>query len=137
MKIIVCVDDNNGIMFNKRRQSRDSVLIQDIVACLNSGNLLIDPYSEKLFSNSDVDAFFISEEFLSEAESDDYCFVENHSLAEHASRIDELIIYRWNRNYPADTYLDIEPVALGMKLVSTTEFVGSSHDKITKELYSK
>lgn len=137
MKIIVCVDDNNGMMFNKRRQSRDSVLIQDIVGSLNSGNLLIDPYSEKLFSNSDVDTFFISEEFLSEAESDDYCFVENHSLAEHAPRIDELIIYRWNRNYPADTYLDIDPAALGMKLVSTTEFVGSSHDKITKELYSK
>ena len=137
MKIIVCVDDNNGMMFNKRRQSRDSVLIQDIVASLNSGNLLIDPYSEKLFSNSDVDAFFISEEFLSEAEPDDYCFVENHSLAKHAPRIDELIIYRWNRNYPADTYLDIDPVALGMKLISTTEFAGRSHDKITKELYSK
>ena len=137
MKIIVCVDDNNGMMFNKRRQSRDSVLIQDIIANLNSGNLLIDPFSEKLFSNSDIDTFFISEEFLNEAEPDDYCFVENHPLSEHVSRIDELIIYRWNRKYPADTYLDIDPTALGMVLISTTEFAGSSHDKITKELYRK
>ena len=137
MKIIVCVDDNNGLMFNKRRQSRDSVLIQDIITNLNSGNLLIDPFSEKLFSNSDIDTFFISEEFLNEAEPDDYCFVENHPLSEHISRIDELIIYRWNRKYPADTYLDIDPTALGMALISTTEFAGSSHDKITKELYRK
>ena len=137
MKIIVCVDDNNGMMFNKRRQSRDSVLIQDIIANLNSGNLLIDPFSEKLFSNSDIDTFFISEEFLNEAEPDDYCFVENHPLSKHISRIDELIIYRWNRKYPADTYLDIDPTALGMELISTTEFIGSSHDKITKELYRK
>lgn len=137
MKIIVCVDDNNGMMFNKRRQSRDSVLIQDIIAHLNGSNLLIDPYSEKLFANSDIDAFFISEEFLAEAEPDDYCFVEKHALSKHISRIDELIIYRWNRKYPADTYLDIDPTAIGMKLISTAEFAGSSHDKITKELYRK
>lgn len=137
MKIIVCVDDNNGMMLNKRRQSRDSIVIQDIIAHLNGGNLLMDPFSEKLFSNSNIDTFFISEEFLNEAEPDDYCFVENHPLSEHASHIDELIIYRWNRKYPADTYLDLDPTALGMKLISTTEFAGSSHDKITKELYRK
>ena len=28
MIIMVCVDDNNGMMFNKRRQSQDRVLRQ-------------------------------------------------------------------------------------------------------------
>ena len=137
MKIIICVDDNNGMMFNNRRQSRDSILIQDIIANLDGSNLLIAPYSEKLFENSDIDTFFISDFILDEAEPDDFCFIENKSLAKHASNINELIIYRWNRNYPADTYLDIDPISLGMELIATKEFVGSSHEKITKELYRK
>ena len=137
MKIIVCVDDNNGMMFNKRRQSRDRVLIQDIIANLDGSNLLIAPYSEKVFEDSDIDAFFISDFILDEAEQDDFCFIENIALKKYASKINELIIYRWNRKYPADTYLDIDPTSLGMKLITTTEFVGSSHDKITKELYRK
>ena len=137
MKIIVCVDDNNGMMFNNRRQSSDSILIQDIIANLDGSNLLIAPYSEKLFENSDIDTFFISDFILDEAEHDDFCFIENKSLAKHASNINELIIYRWNRNYPADTYLDIDPISLGMELIATSEFVGSSHEKITKELYRK
>lgn len=137
MKIIVCVDDNNGMMFNKRRQSRDRVLIQDIIANLDGSNLLIAPYSEKLFEDSDIDAFFISDFILDEAEPDDFCFIENKALKKYASKINELIIYHWNRKYPADTYLDIDPTSLGMKLITTTEFVGSSHDKLTKELYRK
>ena len=38
MKLIICVDDNNGMMFNRRRQSKDAILFvscsckQDIAA---------------------------------------------------------------------------------------------------------
>lgn len=137
MKIIVCVDDNNGMMFNNRRQSRDRVLIRDVVDNLDGGNLLMAPYSETLFADSGVDAFFLSEYVLDEAEPEDYCFIENKALLPYSDRIDELIIYRWNRKYPADMYLDVDPEALSLKLVSTTEFAGSSHEKITKELYKK
>lgn len=137
MKIIVCVDDNNGMMFNNRRQSKDRVLIRDVVDNLDGGNLLMTPYSENLFADSGVDAFFLSEYVLDEADPEDYCFIENKALLPYSDKIDELIIYRWNRKYPADMYLDIDPTALSMKLVSTTEFVGSSHEKITKELYKK
>ena len=31
MKLIVCLDDKNGMMFNKRRQSRDRVLIENVL----------------------------------------------------------------------------------------------------------
>ena len=30
MNIIVCLDDKNGMMFNKRRQSQDKLLRSDI-----------------------------------------------------------------------------------------------------------
>ena len=137
MKVIVCVDDNNGMMFNNRRQSRDRILIDDVVQNIIGGNLLMAPYSEPLFKESNIDSFFLSEDILEEADPKDYCFIENKALLPYSDRIDELIIYRWNRTYPADMHLDIDPTALSMKLVSTTEFAGSSHEKITKELYKK
>ena len=31
MKLIVCLDDNKGMMFNNRRQSRDRVLIENVL----------------------------------------------------------------------------------------------------------
>ena len=137
MKVIACVDDCNGMLFNKRRQSRDRVLIDDIVKNIVGGNLLITKYSEKLFEESGIDCFFISDYILDEADPEDYCFIEDKALAPYADKINELIIYRWNRKYPADTYLDIDPTALSLRLISTTEFAGSSHEKITKEVYSK
>ena len=137
MKIIVCVDDNNGMMFNNRRQSRDRTIIEDVVTTVVGGNLLVTPYSKTLFENFNVAAFFLSEDILEEAKPEDFCFIENKSLLPYSDRIDELIIYHWNRTYPADMYLDISPEALSLKLVSTTEFAGSSHEKITKELYKK
>lgn len=137
MKVIVCVDDNNGMMFNNRRQSRDRILIDDVVKNVVGGNLLMTPYSEILFKDSDIESFFLSEYILEEADPEDYCFIENKALLPYSDRIDELIIYRWNRTYPADMHLDIDPEALSLKLVSTTEFAGSSHEKITKELYKK
>ena len=137
MKVIVCVDDNNGMMFSNRRQSRDRILIDDVVKNVVGGNLLMTPYSEILFKDSDIESFFLSEYILEEADPEDYCFIENKALLPYSDRIDELIIYRWNRTYPADMHLDIDPEALSLKLVSTTEFAGSSHEKITKELYKK
>ena len=32
MKLIICVDDNNGMMFNRRRQSKDREVRHDILA---------------------------------------------------------------------------------------------------------
>lgn len=135
MKVIVCVDDNNGMMFNNRRQSRDRVLIEDLLNTTKEGRLYIAPYSKILFQ--DITALIETETLLEETGADDYCFVENKTLLPYSDRIDELIIYRWNRTYPADMHLDIRPEALSLKLVSTTEFAGSSHEKITKELYKK
>ncbi len=48
-----------------------------------------------------------------------------------------LVLYRWNRRYPADVYLDIRPEPPGWRLVSREEFSGSSHPRITKEVYQR
>ena len=136
MKIFVCVEDNGGMMFGGRRVSRDRVLINDVIRDCRNRRLRIHPYSVLLFKDADV-APTVSESFLDDAARGDCCFVENASLAPYADRIDELVIYRWNRRYPSDKKLDVTPAMLGLKLSETVEFVGSSHEKITKETYVK
>ncbi len=36
MIIAVCTDDNNGMLFNNRRQSRDMLLIEDLIKYANA-----------------------------------------------------------------------------------------------------
>ena len=133
MKIIVCLDDNKGMLFNKRRQSQDNILREDIINNLNGSRLLMNEYSYNQFKDTQQDHIIVDETFLSTAVEDDYCFAENLKLSPYEEKISELIIYHWNRNYPADTYFDID--LSQWKLITTTEFAGSSHEKITKEIY--
>ena len=74
---------------------------------------------------------------LDEAESGDFCFIESLPLCNHVEDIEALVIYRWNRIYPYDKTLDIDPQAEGFKLSEVKDFAGSSHEKITKEIYIK
>ena len=137
MKVIVCVDDNNGMMFNNRRQSRDRAVLYDIYNILGGKKLFITKYSEKPFAELGMWFLYISDDILEKATSEDYCFIEDKALAPYANKINELIIYRWNRNYPADTYLDIDPTTLSLKLISSDDIGGFSHERITKDVYRK
>lgn len=136
MKVIVVLDDNSGMMFNHRRQSRDKILINDVVDTIGDNKLFIDRYSEPLFANSSCNRIICSQP-LSDAGPFDYCFIENKHLSEHIDSINTLIIYRWNRNYPHDFDFDINLQEQNFILNETKEFQGSSHEKITKEVYTK
>ena len=130
MKIILCLDDNNGMLFNNRRQSRDSVVIEDVLNNLNGEKLNIFPFSSSLFSSlgdkiNQVESIGRSGAY----------FVENVDVTPIIREIDELIVYRWNRVYPADFSCEIDFSAFIIKC--QTEFVGSSHDKITKVVYGR
>lgn len=126
MKLIVCLDDNNGMMFNKRRQSRDKVLVENVLELCNDKKLYTNEYSVKLFPENSVEVI----EDFSKIE-DGYCFAENFTVNEEY--VEEIIVYKWNRLYPADTYFNIEPEK--WNLVETVEIEGSSHEKITRERY--
>ena len=136
MKVIVCLDDKGGMFFNNRRQSRDRVLNADVVSTVSGHRLLASPYSKMLFEGSDA-ALECRDDFLEIANNDDYCFVEDRALSRFAGAIDEIIIYRWNRRYPTDLFFDLDVSALGFEKVETTEFEGSSHEKITKETFKR
>lgn len=128
MKLIVCLDDNNGMMFNKRRQSRDEILIENVLELCKDEKLYTNEYSLKLFPENSVEIC----ENPAEMENR-YCFAENFLVNEED--IEEVIVYKWNRLYPADTYFNID--LENWNLTETVEFEGSSHEKITREIYRR
>ncbi len=126
MKLIVCLDDNKGMMFNKRRQSRDKILIENMIDFCKGEKLYTNEYSAKLFPENSVEIM----ENPAEVENG-YCFAENFTVDEE--KVEEIIVYKWNRVYPADTYFNID---LGKwNLAETVDIEGSSHGKITRERY--
>ncbi len=132
MTIIVCVDDKMGMTFNKRRQSRDSAVTEKIVEMSCDTRLLMNSYSAKLFENAEV---IVSENFLKEAESNDFCFVENIDVSEYKEKIEKVVLFKWNRAYPSDVKLSIDFNSFTLK--ESFDFVGTSHDNITCEVWEK
>ncbi len=49
MIVMICVDDHNGMMFNHRRQSRDSAVQERVLRCSENSRLWMNEYSSKLF----------------------------------------------------------------------------------------
>lgn len=137
MNIIVCVDDNNGLMFNKRRQSKDSVVREYILMDAKASKLWLNNYSAMQFDECHKHLLCVDEQFLDKVTEEDFAFVENLPLKDYFHKIKQIIIYRWNRKYPADLYFDIDVNTNSWKLIVTEEFSGSSHDKISKEVYQK
>lgn len=131
MIAIVCLDDNQGMLFNKRRQSRDAKVLEDIWTMTDK--LWISSFSEKLFMEYQKQVE-IDDDFLQNACEGEYCFVENQKLSPYTDKIEQLIVYKWNQKYPVDFKLDIN--LKNWKLIEQAEFAGSSHEKITKELYA-
>ena len=133
MKLVVCVDKNNGMLFNNRRQSRDRMLIHHILNLIGDKKIWINSYSENLFRFKTEYNLF--EENFDEIGAEDYCFIENISPKSFEEQIDEIIIYNWNKIYPADMYFDI--CLDEWMLKSEIEFEGFSHEKITQKIYTR
>ena len=132
MKLIVCLDDNNGMLFNKRRQSSDRVLRERVLTLTAGTRLWMNAYSKKQFSE-DTDVL-VDEQFLKKAGQGEYCFAENADILSVADTIETLVVYRWNTTYPADVWF---PATLldGKTPTYTADFAGYSHPRITEEIY--
>ena len=133
MKLIVCLDERKGMMFNNRRQSRDRVLIDNMIEMIGDDKLYIAPYSESLFENKEI-KLKVKKNPLKAAD-ENWCFIENLPVAEYKDEIETVIIYHWNRHYPGDFFFDLELDSYTLE--SSEELVGSSHEKITKEIWKK
>lgn len=134
MHIIVCLDDNSGMLFAGRRQSMDSALRAQLTALTQGSRLWMNSYSAKQFAERSGN-MTVAEDFLEKAGQGEFCFVENTPVDGCAGKIEDVILYRWNRVYPSDVKF---PTVLleGRHLISVTEFPGNSHETITQERYT-
>lgn len=135
MIVFLCVDKKNGMAFHQRRQSLDRVVRADILTMAAGKRIWMTPYSARQFTEQEA-VPRVSEAPLCEAEEGALCFVEFPPLAPSLERIEKLVLYRWDRVYPADQWLDLN-LDSGFQLVSSCDFSGHSHEKITKEVYQR
>ena len=136
MNIMVAVDDDGGMLFNSRRQSQDSALREYILNISKDSVLWMNQYSLRQFGTVPLHVR-ISEDYLTEAGSGEYCFVEDKNIGEASDRLELLILFHWNRSYPSDMKLDYDPSANGMHIKSTEDIVGQAHEKITVEVWER
>ena len=134
MTLIACLDNNDGMSFNNRRQSQDKNVIKKIIEISQKHRLVMSPYSAILFSDC-TENIFADENFLENIKNDDFCFIEKHSPSHFTEITNKIIIFRWNRNYPYDKTFDIDLKSWTFE--SSEEFVGTSHNKITMEVWTK
>lgn len=131
LSVYVCLDDRGGMLFNGRRQSRDSRVFEDIRREI-SVELLIDPFSESLCRRSKI-PYRLLEGPL--PENGDF-FLESRDPME-AAAAQRIVIYRWGRVYPADVRWELDLQEAGFCLVERSEFPGTSHERICREVYAR
>ena len=129
----LCVDDRNGLRFNGRRLSRDRVQLADLLDLCGGGTLWTAPDSGPLFPGEA--RVRTAPDFWEKAGAGQVCFFEDRPPAGVLDRAEAVVLYRWNRAYPADVHLAWDPAAAGFLLAERTEFPGHSHKAITRERY--
>lgn len=130
---IVCVDDRFGMAFNKRRCSSDVAVPKDILGRTENAKLWTDSYSAKLFPpESEI---LVDNEALEKAGTGEYVFSERVDPGKYQERIEKALVYFWNRRYPSDTKLTLDPEQWNRTII--TEFPGHSHEKITLEEWTR
>lgn len=136
MIILLCLDDRNGMLFHNRRQSQDRFVRERILALCAGRKLWMNAYSYSLYAGMGEEANIeVAEQFLEQAAEGEYCLVETEALQDWESKIEQIVVFRWNKSYPFDVSLDLDLTRWECK--KSVDFLGYSHDKITEETYCK
>ena len=131
MILVVCIDDRGGMLFNRRRQSQDRLLREDLLREAAGRSLWMNAYSAKQFAPL-PENIRVAEDFPAQAGDGDFCFFENVNPVPWLERAERIVLYRWNRHYPADRWFP-QPLP-GRTVQRTEDFPGASHETITKEV---
>ena len=133
MRIIICLDEKGGYMFNNRRQSMDRVLRQKLLLLLEGQPLWMSEYTKKQFTEEGN--YSVDDNYEQNAPSNAFCFIENKGYS--LDNCDEIWIFRWMRSYPSDKFFTVDPIEKGFRQELTQVFKGSSHDEIVLQIYKK
>ncbi len=133
MTLILCLDQKDGMLFNKRRQTFDYELL-DMICKSFKGKLFISSFSEKYFGQRSVTVLSSP---LTDAPSESAVFIENEDVTPFIGNIDKIIIYRFGCVYPADTYFTVKPLESGFRLAGRIKFSTEVHKDMFKEIYKR
>ena len=134
MTLFICLDKNNGISFNNRRQSRDIAVVSRMCERAKNSILHISENSSSLFAPLPP-ILSIDNNPLEKTKSGEFCFVESIENYELINKVKKIIVYRWDKVYPHDESFKFD--FNNFTLESLCEFSGKSHNKITEEVYVK
>ena len=123
--VIIALEDRDGLSRCGKRLSKDRVMLSDIKR--EFSHIFASEYTAALFPEPG----YVSP-IPPVLPDDAVLFLELEDIPDNA---EDLIVYRWNRRYPSDR--KYTPADNGWELVSTEDFAGYSHPKITKERYRK
>ena len=137
MKLIVCLENNNGVIFNKRRVSSDKKVTKKIIELTQEKKLWVSYYTQELFIGKDINKtrLVLSNSIFKKAGENDYVWIEN-IMPKNLDDCSELIVFRWNRDYPSDVKFDFD-LSDSFELTSAKIIKGNSHDEITEEHYTR
>ncbi|MBR3631345.1 MAG: hypothetical protein IKN55_12855 [Oscillospiraceae bacterium] len=133
MVLITCVDQKNGLSFNGRRQTSDSAVYADICNYAADHFCGIEMASSTMEAMSGYLRRIGSETNPAATEPKQARFAEMDDCQGLDTLYDTLILYRWDKTYPADTFLSIG--LQHYRLIEKQEMTGSSHKTIVKEVY--
>ena len=119
------------MLFNHRRQSQDRLLRLDLLQETAGRPLWMNAYSAGQFEFM-PENIRIAEDFPVQAEEGEFCFFENVDPVPWLEKAEKVILYHWNRRYPADRWFP-QPL-VGWSAEWTEDFAGASHEYITKEI---
>lgn len=133
MIVFVCVGEQGSLLFNRRRVSSDSMIINDILEYSGYEKLYMREYSIKLFPADP--RICISETCLKSAGVADGIFWEESWQDALLEKANEFVVYLFNRLYPADVKFPLDQLRNRGTIKSVVEFAGNSHERITREVY--
>lgn len=137
MILVVCVDDGMGMMFNKRRQSKDALVRTDMLAMLPpEKKLFVTPYTAKQFLPEEQEKLCVLGADVSARDvlsAEEVFFAEDTDVTGFETATEQVVLYRWNRAYPSDMKFTFD--LSGYELISSEDFVGNSHPEMKKEIY--
>lgn len=135
MRLILCVDDQGGLTFHHRRQSQDRAVRADILQMCGDTKLWVTAYTAQQFDAEQRAYLMIVKNGFEDTALEDFAFLEDAEPESYMHEADQIILYHWNRRYPADRKVTL-PLT-GWNCKERTEFPGYSHEKITKEVYTR
>lgn len=141
MKIIVIQSQDNGVFYNNQRQSTDININIDIAKKVKSANanLHLSAYSKSLFENfPDLSIKLIDEDTdVTSIAKNDYVLIEDLNPQEYIKNASGLIVYTFDKAYPADRFFNYELIKTQFSSIKTDSFSGFSHNKINVEIFEK